>query len=373
MDRGSSYHASKVRMAWTFAAWVTITSTPAMAASATFAKTGSMNVARDGHTATMLTNSEVLVAGGLNNTSGFLASSEVYNPATGKWTLEGNLSIARYDHNAVLLNTGKVLVAGGLDPNGCCGAPPLSSAELFDPATGQWTETGSMNEARENFVLVALKNGEVLAAGGGTYPGLSTAELYSPTTGEWAPTGNTNEGLQTSGAVLLPNGDVFAVGNHEIYSTTMGTWSNAPAPLPSNFGTVNFYPLLLNGQVWDGTNNELFNPSAPQWTTFGAPPCQCGGGGALLSNGQVLVAGGTVDVEISGAPERRIQAETIQTAVLWNPTTQAWTSTGSLVVSTTGQTMTTLANGQVLAAGGETFDKSSQRLVPIANAELYTP
>jgi hypothetical protein len=355
-----------------------ITPVPAFGASVGFTKTGSMNVARDGQTATLLANGEVLVAGGRNATNGFLASSEVYNPATGKWTLAGNMSIARFDHNAVLLNDGEVLVAGGLDPNACCGAPPLATAELFNPATGEWTPTGSMGTGRENFVLIALANGKVLAAGGNIYPGLTSAELYDPGPGTWSPTGSTVEGLQESEAVLLPNGEVFAFGNHEIYNPIMGTWSTAPSP-PTNSGTVDFMTLLPSGQVWVGNIDELFNPSTAQWTTFGQPSCvipqkeDCGGGAALLTTGQVLVAGGTVQVEISGAPDRRIQDQTITTAVLWNPATLGWTSTGNLAVSRTGQTMTRLLNGQVLVAGGETFDKSSGRLVPIASAELYTP
>jgi hypothetical protein len=378
MNTGSLYQSPKVQMAWMFVALVASASTPAVAASATFAKTGSMNVARLGQTATLLENGEVLVAGGSNDTSGFLNSSEVFNPATRKWTLEGNLSIARFDHGAVLLNNGKVLVAGGLDPNACCGAPPLSSAELFDPATGQWTPTGSMNDARENFILIALQNGKVLAAGGNTYPGLSSAELYDPDSGTWSLTGSADATPVGSAAVLLANGQVFAVGNHEIYDPSSGTWSTTTAPLSSTQRTVNFDTRLLSGEVWVGTNDELFNPSSAEWTSFGAPSCDagnehCGGGGALLTNGQVLIAGGTRTVEISGAPDRRIQTQSITVAALWNPTTQAWTITGSLVVSRFDQTMTTLMNGQVLVAGGQTFEKSSGRLVPVADAELYTP
>ena len=384
MDTSSLYHVSKVQMVWMFVAWVAIAASPVVASSAGFKTTGSMNVARDGQTATLLTNGEVLVAGGLNFTTGFLASSEVFNPATGKWTLAGNLSIARYDHSAVLLSNGQVLVAGGLDPNVCCKVATLATAELFNPVTGEWTPTGSMSTGRENFVLIALPNGEALAAGGNTYPGLTSAELFNPATGTWTATGSTNVGLVGSGAVLLPDGEVFAVGNHELYNPTTGTWSTTTSPLPSSGGTVGFDTLLPSGEVWVGSNDELFNPSTAQWTTFGQPSCDttkehCGGGGALLANGQVLVAGGTVNVEIQGPPDVIIIAETITTSVLWNPATLAWTSADDLVVSRTGQTMTLLLNGQVLVAGGETFEKGSApkpfpgRLVPIADAELYTP
>lgn len=388
MDTGSLYHVSKVRMAWMFVAWVAIAVSPAVASATGFKTTGSMNVARDGQTATLLANGEVLVAGGENNTAGFLASSEVFNPATGKWTLAGNLSIARFDHSAVRLNNGEVLVAGGLNPNVCCQVAALATAELFNPATGEWTPTGSMSTGRMNFVLIVLQDGQVLAAGGNntttTYPGLLSAELFNPATGTWTPTGSVNAGPVGSAAVLLPNGQVFVVGNHELYDPTSGTWSTTTSPVPSSGGTVVFDTLLLSGEVWVGTNDELFNPSTAQWTTFGQPSCDtskehCGGGGALLANGQVLVAGGTVQVEVQGAPDVIIVAETIKTSVIWDPTTLAWTSTADLAVSRTGQTMTTLMNGQVLLAGGETFEKGGApkpfpgRLVPIADAELFTP
>jgi len=92
---------------------IVISAMPALAGSGGFSSTGSMNVARVNHTATRLANSEVLVTGGSNATSGYLASAELYNPATGKWTLTGSMTIARTGHEAVLLPDGEVLVAGG--------------------------------------------------------------------------------------------------------------------------------------------------------------------------------------------------------------------------------------------------------------------
>src|SRR5262249_6798281 len=86
---------------------------PALAGSGGFNTTGSMNGARVAHTATLLANGEVLVSGGENGTDGFLASVEVYNPATGKWTFTGSMTVARTSHQAVLLQNGQVLVAGG--------------------------------------------------------------------------------------------------------------------------------------------------------------------------------------------------------------------------------------------------------------------
>ena len=138
--------------------------TPAFAASGRFNSTGSMNVARINHTATLLSNGEVLVAGGNNNTHGYLSSAEVYNPSTGKWTLTGSMTVPRDGHDAVLLQNGQVLVAGGLNASSS-GCTTLAAAELYNPSTGTWTETGSMSVGRYSFTLTLLSNGEVLAAG----------------------------------------------------------------------------------------------------------------------------------------------------------------------------------------------------------------
>ena len=86
---------------------------PAVAGSGGFNSTGSMNVARVNHTATLLPNGEVLVAGGDNGISGSLASTELYNPSTGKWTLTGSMQTGRWSHQAVRLQDGRVLGGRG--------------------------------------------------------------------------------------------------------------------------------------------------------------------------------------------------------------------------------------------------------------------
>lgn len=161
----------------------------------------------------------MLVAGGTNNTSGVLNSAELFDPgvlnsaelfdpATGKWTLTGSMNTARSGHTATLLQNGQVLVAGG---------DTFGTAELYNPATGTWTATGSMNTARSGNTATLLGNGKVLAAGGffGVYPvnhSLSSAELYDPATGVWTTTGsiNTSRGFHT--ATLLLDGQVVAAG-----------------------------------------------------------------------------------------------------------------------------------------------------------------
>ena len=124
--------------------------------------TGSLNTGRYLHTATLLADGRVLVAGGYTVALD-LASAELYDPATGTWTVTGSLNTARYCHTATLLPDGKVLVAGGINWYRL----QLASAELYDPATGNWTDTGSLNTARCWHTATLLPDGRVLVAGGG--------------------------------------------------------------------------------------------------------------------------------------------------------------------------------------------------------------
>jgi Galactose oxidase, central domain len=131
---------------------------PASGSPFTFGNTGSLNTARQFHTATLLSNGKVLVAGG-RGTSGYLTSAELYDPASGTWSATGSLTTARYQHTATLLPNGKVLVTGGQATSGSA----LTSAELYDPASGTWTATGSLTTARYLHTATLLSNGKVLA------------------------------------------------------------------------------------------------------------------------------------------------------------------------------------------------------------------
>ena len=141
-----------------------------------------LSTVREDHTATLLADGQVLVVGGSNQSNDpVLSSAELYDPVTKQWTPTGSLHDARGVHTATLLPGSRVLVAGGYNDAG--GSKALSSAEVYDPATGLWSLTGSLNAARGSHTATALLDHRVLVAGGFALPDgrLSSAELY-----DWA-------------------------------------------------------------------------------------------------------------------------------------------------------------------------------------------
>ena len=349
------------------------TATPALAAGS-FQKTGSMNVPRVSHTATLLPNGQVLVAGGNNSTlsSNSLASAELYSPATGNWTLTGSMTVPRASHQAVLLQNGLVLVAGGTNASGT-----LASAELYNPATGTWAATGRMSTARSSFSMTVLQNGQVLAWQG------TSADLYNPATGKWSRTGGPTSSVGGANSALLPNGDVLAIGlslntPSELYNPSTGTWSTT-----GSTGTTMLNPItpefsngevLATGSFASGvasySSSALYDPSTGQFT-LESGPCTCRAfSGAMLQTDQVLVVGGAVTRQAQPYPITL----TVSSAELWNLSTQSWTSTGNLQDSRSGATVTVLQNGQALVTGGgQSSKQTNNHFVILASAELYTP
>jgi len=200
-------------------------------AGGTWSTTGSMTVGRQGHTATLLPDGRVLVAGGcLDNPCPqgvAFASAELYDPGTGSWSATGSMSVGRLFHTATPLMDGRVLVFGGSGGFGGASSGELASAEIYDPKTGTWSPTGSTSVGSFGGLATRLLDGRVLVTGGGA--GATRAELYDPTTGTWSPTGSSSTFFNT--ATLLPDGRVLVAGggangtSAELYDPTTGTWS----------------------------------------------------------------------------------------------------------------------------------------------------
>jgi hypothetical protein len=152
-----------------------------------------MTLGRSGHTAKLLKNGTVLIVG----RDASRRTAEIYDPATGKFTPTGSLVVERSGNTTTLLLNGKVLVTGGVDRS----ENSLASAEIYDPETGAFSLTGTMSEPRGQHTATILKNGKVLVAGGGSgdYPSQTvhrSADLYDPATGKFTPTGQMTVGIE---------------------------------------------------------------------------------------------------------------------------------------------------------------------------------
>ncbi|HXI89081.1 MAG TPA: kelch repeat-containing protein [Blastocatellia bacterium] len=334
------------------------------------------------------------------------ASAELFHPG-GSWTSTGELNIGRYSHTATLLANGKVLVAGGVGSDTCL--TPASSAELYDPDSATWTPTGSLNTARYGHTATLLQNGLVLVAGGYASGYLNSAELYDPATGTWHPTGTFktiravwNDYSTTSAAVLLPNDKVLVVGTSvsdvsaELYDQETGTWSSTSPP-----GVAGHMVLLPNGTVmavsegniYEGSvaASTLYDPATERWSPAGdlnviISPITM----TLLRNGTLLVTGWrgygleqaeiydtstgkwsitgnlTFGTDFFGSQQSetepsynatiladgQVLVSSSHDADLYDATTGIWSLTRQLIVPRHSHTATLLANGETLIAGG---------------------
>jgi Galactose oxidase, central domain len=201
-----------------------------------FSMTGNMSFPRGGHTATLLVNGKVLFTGGADQGVGGTgsASAELYDPNTGAFTQTGRMAVARFRHTATLLQDGTVLIVGGVPADS---AIPTSTAELYDPATGSFTATGAMTTAREEHTATLLGDGTVLITGGqvpvsgsSNLQLTATAEVYNPSTGSFAPTGSMTEARDLHTATLLMDGTVLIAGGGNNSPT-----AEIYTPLPGSF------------------------------------------------------------------------------------------------------------------------------------------
>jgi hypothetical protein len=371
----------------------TISGSTTLTVTSDFVLTGSLNTARSEHTATLLNNGLVLIAGGYGPLSaagyGPLGSAELYNPASGTFTATGTLNAPRYQHTATLLDNGMVLIAGG--QGGASGYVILGSAELYNPATGIFTSTGSLTTPRYQHTATLLPSGMVLMAGGrnvsgNQYVAVASAELYNPATETFTPTGSLDTAREEHTATLLNNGLVLiaggygssgALGSAELYNPATGTFSYTTGGPSVGLNTARYLhtaTLLNNGLVLMAGGSgplggggygplasaELYNPANGTFTPTGnLTIVRTYDTATLLNNGLVLVA--------AGESVSSNQILPVASAELYNPDTGTFAATGNLTTPRTGHTATLLSNGLVLVAGG---GNSSGY---VASAELYEP
>jgi N-acetylneuraminic acid mutarotase len=341
-----------------------------------------MNVPRERHTATLLPGGQVLVTGGANDSSA-LASAELYYPDTDGWSQLQSMNTARYSHTANLLSSGKLLVAGGFTSIGDAKSA-TNSTELFDPANGTWTTAlVGMHSARGAHTATSLTNGTMLVTGGidNTGSTVSTSETYDPNTGLWMISGSLNAARSSHSATLLPNGKVLVSGGSngsssittaELYDAANRSWSTT-----GNLGharsshTATMLPsgdVLVSGGYDSSANvavaaSEIYDAANPAWTATGSMSSVRSYHTATpLLNGKVLVCGGIDDVANGGS------GTVLASAEVYDPANHAWDSTAPLVHPRSGHTATLLPNGKVLATGGV-----AQNRTLLGSAELYDP
>jgi N-acetylneuraminic acid mutarotase len=296
--------------------------------------TEAMQTARRLHTATLLDNGKVLVVGGVSGAATFpetgLATAELYDPGTGQWTTTGALHGPRWGHAAVLLGDNTVLVTGGVTTRSSQSERALNTAELYDPDTGQWTETTPMTDARAGHAAVLLGNGQVLVCGGAVpvaereMAPLAFCELYNPDAQPeptWTATGNLRVPRSRHQATPLSATSVLVTGGDP--------------PGPAGDGTVGVFSVA---------EAERYDQNTKKWTSVKEMP---GGRTAHravpLGQGKVLVVGGAAGFRDDAGYE---------SALVYDSTQNDWATAGGLTTGRFAFAAAALSDSTVLVAGG---------------------
>jgi uncharacterized repeat protein (TIGR01451 family) len=339
-----------------------------------------MSTARWAATATLLNDGRVLVVGGQDASTAFLASAELYDPETNTWSPAASLAAARSGHTATLLNDGRVFVFGG-----ATGTSP--TPEIYEPATNSWSPasmTGGPSTRIMEHTATRLQDGRVLVAGGLSSGGaccITGTFVYDPGTDTWSSGGSFANagGRARHAAALLPNGKVLVVGGWrlpstvettaiaEIWDPATSSWSTG-APMArtraDHTATLlgNSKVLVVGGFTGSGSPRaELYDLGSGMWSNVtapsGTPQPTVDHTATLLETGDVLIAGGRVAADIRS-----------KLAVLYEPDSNTWKVEPNLGAVRDRHTGTLLRDGRLLIAGGLTEGGFA-----LETAELYEP
>jgi hypothetical protein len=346
------------------------------------AQTGPMGVGRQIHTATRLGDGQVLVAGGYAYGDGTLGSATLYDPVADAFRATGALSAARGTATATLLRDGRVLVVGGGPTAWNHPDPFLTSAELYDLATGTFTDAGSMATPREGHTATPLADGRVLIVGGNDRNGhaVESAEVFDPATSTFATTGSMTEARGYHSATRLADGRVLVAGGNpgawsytglmlhtaEIYDPKTGTFTATGSMVQNRAWQT--ATLLVDGRVLiaGGTTGsgdldaaEVYDPTTRTFSQTGPMvDARIYHTATLLNDGRVLLVGGGSDYT---------NLNFLRSAELFDPATGTFGATGSMAEARTYHAATVLTDGRVLVTGGYGVQ------APLASAEIYDP
>lgn len=333
---------------------------------------------RVGHTATLLQDGRVLVAGGFvgqDPQEPTTYTSELVDPARHQVLRGLPMALPRALHTATRLPDGRVLITGG-QKSGAPGDIALDSAELFDPATGRFTPTGSMACARHSHTATLLNSGLVFIAGGdGPSPDLvwRAGELYDPATGAfqlleqhmvYSRTGHSAT-LLDSGLVLIAGGmdwvygprntaEIFdpATNGFRFLSSTLSVPFPAPGAIKLASGKVLFVLGIHGAQLFEPTTEQFSAAIASVVAKDATTPTPTLGGGVLLIGGM----GTGTPPPVYASIEK------------YNENANRFEQAGYLLRPRVGHAATLLADGRVAVIGGTGPD--FQRLL---ECELITP
>lgn len=232
------------------------------------------------HSASLLESGEVLIIAGWK-TGARSDAIEIFNPETNTFRLATRLEKPLQAHNAVLLNDGKVLIVGGNFSE----SDYAMNAYLYDYKTNSLTKTGKLNYGRMAFTATLLKNGNVLIAGGRNENGvLNKAEIYNSATGEFELKGDLKTNRYKHGASVMENGNVILIGGSdkndwngkyksaEVYDAELGEFTELIEMNAERFKLQEGVVMLADGNILAGGGNkvvEIFNPAANKFITAG--------------------------------------------------------------------------------------------------------